>query len=165
MWEGRVMMSEEKTFTESEVKAMIQQVMDGQRDDATDLMKKQTAAAKLIGPIELWQRCFTCGVLSNHARYEMVDWEPKDQLYYHSSEMWRMMHSNGKHFCAKCHKAVHMREGKEEKRMIAAGEIKEVTKEEKDAMAERDARRAKGEYVAAPVGGMVRSDAGTANPK
>ena len=113
----------EKTYTEEEVKAMIQQVMDGQGTDATELMKKQAHAAKLIGPIELWQRCFTCNVLSDHRRYEIVDWEEKSPLEYHTSDIWREMYPNGKHFCLKCHKAVHMREGKETKRRIKAGEM------------------------------------------
>jgi hypothetical protein len=121
-------MSEEKTFTESEVKAMIQQVMDGQSGDATELMKKQAEAAKLIGPIELWQRCFSCHVLSDHKRYSIVDWEEKAPLEFHTSDIWREMYPNGKHFCVKCHKAVHMREGKEEKRRIKAGEMEDPAK-------------------------------------
>lgn len=115
----------EKTFTESEVKAMIEQVMAGQQTDATELMKKQQVAAKQIGPIELWQRCFTCNVLSDHRRYDIVDWEPKAKLEYHSSEIWRNMYPSGKFFCVPCHKAIHMREGKEMKRRIKAGEMED----------------------------------------
>jgi len=142
-------MAKEKTFTESEVKAMIEQVMEGQSTDATDLMKKQAAAAKLIGPIEMWARCFTCNVLSDHRRYETVDWEPKDRLEYHSSEIWREIYPAGKYFCVKCHKAVHMREGKELKRRIKAGEIEDPLLKPKTP-------------DAPVVGGMTRSDAGTA---
>jgi len=141
----------EKTFTESEVKAMIQQVMDGQSVDATDLMKKQSEAAKLIGPIELWTRCFTCNILSDTPRYEMVDWEPKSVMEYHSSELWREVYPSGKHFCVKCHKAIHMREGKETKRRIKAGEMVDPAKKQIS-------------DTTPVVGGMVRSDAGTANP-
>ena len=115
----------EKTFTESEVKAMIEGVMAGQASDASELMKKQAAAAKIIGPMELWQRCFTCNVLSDHERYHIVDWEERAQLEFHTSDIWREVYPSGKFFCVSCHKAVHMREGKEQKRRIKAGEMKD----------------------------------------
>ena len=142
----------EKTYTEEEVKAMIQQVMDGQGTDATELMKKQAHAAKLIGPIEMWQRCFTCSVLSAHKRYDMVDWEAKETLEYHTSELWRELYPCGQHFCIKCHKAVHMREGKETKRRIKAGEMDDPAKKQIS-------------DETPVIAGLTRSDAGTANPK
>jgi len=152
----------EKTYTATEVKAMVAEIMANQNDEAKAVRNKTAELEKTIGPLGSWLRCFSCGMLSDKPRYKDVD-EEKAPLVYHSSELWRELHNNGKYFCAPCKKAQQMREGKEIKKRVKDGEMVLPTDTEQAEMAERDARRAKGEYVAAPIGGLKRSEAGTAN--
>jgi hypothetical protein len=117
-------MAEEKTYTAEEVKAMVAEIMEGQNAAAKDHRQKLENLEKTIGPMGSWLRCFSCGILSDKPRYKEVE-EEKARLEYHSSDLWREMYAQGKYHCQPCHKAVHMREGKEIKRRIKAGEMED----------------------------------------
>jgi hypothetical protein len=117
-------MAKEKMYTADEVKAMVAEIMEGQNKDAKEHRQKLENLEKTIGPMGSWLRCFSCGILSNKPRYKDVE-EEKADLEYHSSELWREMYPQGKFHCPPCHKAVHMREGKEIKRRIKSGEMQD----------------------------------------
>ena len=119
-------MTEEKTYTATEVKAMVAEIMANQNDTNQKARVKMEQLEKTIGPLGSWLRCFSCGMLSDKPRYKDVE-EDKATLEYHSSDIWREMYNNGKYFCPSCHKAIHMREGKEIKKRIKAGEMDDPT--------------------------------------
>ena len=121
MGKGHIM-TKEKTYTATEVKAMVAEIMANQNDEAKAVRNKTAELEKTIGPLGSWLRCFSCGMLSDKPRYKDVE-EEKATLEYHSSEIWRELQAMGKYHCPSCHKAVHMREGKEIKRRIKAGEM------------------------------------------
>jgi len=132
----------------SKVQEMIDAAMAAGTGISRSEQAKRDALAKQIGPVENWKRCFSCGTLADDKRYQGVDWEPKLPLEYHSSDIWREMYNNGMWFCVACHKSIHMREGKETKRRIKAGEMEDPALETSGA----------GVPV---VGGMTRSAGGS----
>jgi len=114
-------------FSDAEIRA----ATDTSDEPVKELTEKEKAI-KRIGPEKYWSRCFECGILSNATEYRAVDWEPKAQLEYHSSNIWKEKHSRGKFFCTKCHAYIHRIEGEEIQRRIERGEMEDPALKEPD---------------------------------
>jgi len=93
-------------------------------EEPEELTEKEKAIRR-IGPEIYWSRCFECKVLSNADEYLAVDFEPKADLEYHSSIIWRETHDRGRFFCKDCHEKVHAIEDAEIQRRVAAGEMED----------------------------------------